>query len=205
MAESKPLIGSYSAPDDDEIVDKTKPAPPSAARSVADGIKEDLALDIKETAVTTKKTKDYEEILKEQGISLNEAKSIVDDMLTQGYYEERIKITRSITADFRTRTHADYLRYHNALEALNPRFEEERNELALRYCLAGSIARFNKSKFEHPNPLKAENGEINAAFDERLDWIEKQPERLVALLSSKLNAFDRKVALVMSEGVIENF
>ena len=198
------LIGFYSKPEENLVKSEDKPQP-SAARSMADGIQEDLAQGVKETENTNEKSQNYEEILRENNLTVEDAASIVDDMLTQGFYEERVEITRRITCTFRTRTHGDYLRYHNALEVLNPRFEEEQNEIALRYCLAGSLVRFKDKEFDFPDVEKVEASKLTDAFDTRLTWIEKQPERIIALLAVKLNKFDRKVSLVMSEGVIENF
>ncbi len=125
-------------------------------------------------------------------------------MMTKGYYAEDVQITKKISATFRTRNHNDYLRYHNALQIINPKYRQEEDEIALRYCIAGSLVRFNDTVFTHP-PTTAAEDQIREAFDKRLDWVEKQPERLTALLAVKLNRFDQKIAVVMSEGVIENF
>lgn len=201
------LIGSYTPPEKEVpgAKEEEQEARPSPAKSMAQGIQEDLSNDVKANEDTVEKSKSYEEILEGADISLDEAKAIVDDMLTLGYYTERVPVTKSISVGFRTRVHADYLRLHNALEALNPKFEEEQNEIMLRYCLAGSLARFKDVEFDFPDREKASHESLTKAFDVRLDWIEKQPERLIALLATKLNTFDSKIALVMSEGVIENF
>jgi hypothetical protein len=192
-------IGSYSPPDDSE----EKPAPKTPAGAMSAGIKEDLKQSVKVDEEGIEKAKSYEELLAEAKVSLDDARCIVDDMLSKGFYEETVPLTQKLTVTLRTRKHADYLRYHEALEIHNPRYQEEQNEMALRYCLAGSLVRFHDQNFVYPKVT--ETDKYRKAFDERLAWIEQQPERVIALLAVKLNNFDRKVATVLSEGVIENF
>ncbi len=198
-------IGKYGPPDGTTETgsEKTK-APNTPVGAIAQGIEEDLSHDVKETKAQAEKAKTYLEILKDNNVNEDEAQAIVDDMMTKGYYTEDVQITKKITATFRTRNHNDYLRYHTALQMLNPKYRQEEDEIALRYCLAGSLVRFDKTEFTHP-PAKADEDTIRKSFDIRLEWIEAQPERLTALLAVKLNRFDQKIAVVMSEGVIENF
>ena len=200
------MIGSYSKPDEDgeiKVLDKREPQAPTPERTMATGIKEDLASDVAKTEKAVEKIKDYKEILKEAGIDLNEAIAIVDDILTNGFHEETLLLTKNASVIFRTRSQADYIRYHRAVEAFNPRYQDEMQEIASRYCLAGSLVRFGETLFEHPQTPTADKAV--ALFDARLDWIEAQPERIISLLGIKLNKFDIKIQTVMSEGVIENF
>lgn len=190
-------IGAYKAPEKVTV-------PTTASGAIATGIKTDLEEDVKENKVREQKAQSYLEILKGSDIDVNTAQTIVDDIMTKGYYSEDIQVTKRITATFRTRSHNDFLRFNTALQILNPRFKQEEDELAIRYCLAGSLERFDKTTFDHP-VNKTENTEAQKMFDARLDWIENQSERLIALLAVKLRAFDQKVMIVMSEGVAENF
>jgi len=204
------MIGQYTKPGDEPPkaaprVEKKEEAPPSPAKSVAEGIQEDLEQDVKQAAKGIEKVKQYDEILAENDITVEQAQIVVDDLMTKGYYQETMNVTKTITVDFRTRTHLDYMRYHTALEILNPKYQAEQDEIALRYCLAGSLARFGKVTFDYPNPQTAEEGQAREAFDKRLEWIEKQPERVVALLATKLVKFDAKIGTIMAEGVAENF
>jgi hypothetical protein len=199
MEASKPIVGSYSNPDAEGPVTTT------AAKALVDGIESDLGQQVEEDTLTVEKAKSYEEILKEADISVEEAQVIVDDILMKGYYEETYKVTNRISVTLRTRSHADFIRYHLALEANNPKFMDEMQEIALRFFLAGSLVRLGDTVFNHPDRDKATDDQLHDAFDKRLRWIEKQPERVIALLADKLNKFDKKVAVVMSEGVVENF
>jgi len=195
-------IGNYAPPD--EIKVSAVPTPTTPSGAVAKGIEADLEDDIKENIGREAKNRTYIEILKDSNVTVDEAQVIVDDLMTKGYYSEEVQITKKITATFRTRNHNDYLRYSIALQLLNPKFRQEEDELALRYCLVGSLVRFNKTNFAHP-VTKTPPEEAQRMFDERLDWVEAQPERLTALLSVKLRRFDEKIMVVMSEGVAENF
>jgi len=208
MTTPKAIIGSYADPKTEgtkepEIIDK-RPAPVATPeRNIATGIREDLEQEVKKSEDVVTKIKDYKEILKEANIDLSEAMAIVDDILTNGYYEEIIPLTKNITVTLRTRTQSDYLRYHRALEMYSPRYQDELQEIARRYCLAGSLVRFGDKEFTHAdNPRSKEAGDF---FDARLEWIEEQSDQIINLLQAKLYQFDSKIMTVMSEGVVENF
>ena len=191
----QPKIGSY----------KKQPEVQTPAKSLVEGVQADLGQQIEESKDIVEASKSYEEILKEAEISLDDAQSIVDDMLLQGYYEESYPLTKRVSVTFRTRTQADYVRYSIALEAISPKFVDQLQELMVRYFLAGSLVRFGDQNLPYPDRTKENLEKVNDAFDKRLEWIESQPERIVALLAQKLNKFDKKVAVVLSEGVANFF
>jgi hypothetical protein len=203
-----PVIGSYKKPpapaaveaeEDLEIVDK-RPKADTPASSLSEGIQEELKDSIDRTKKTAEKAKSYEEILSERDISLQKAHAIVDAMLERGFYEETMSVTRSSTVTFRTRVHADYVRYLRALELYNPKYVEEQQEIQIRYFLAASIVSFKGHSFN-----KAKDASDDEFFDTKLDWLSNQPESLVRLLATKLSKFDQQIQIVMSEGVVENF
>jgi len=203
------MIGSYEAPNKDDTIEEAKivdrrPTPEATpARSMAEGISEDLEQENTKTGDIVENIKNYKEILKEAKIDLNEAMGIVDDILSNGYYEETLIITKSVSVTFRTRTQSDFLRYYRALEMYSTRYQDELQEIARRYCLAGSLVRFGKQEFKHTD--KPRSDEAAKLFDVRLEWIEDQSDRIINLLELKLHQFDSKVMTVMSEGVVENF
>lgn len=204
-----PVIGSYrrppTAPDganntapepEPEIIDK-RPKVATPSGSLSEGVQEDLKSSIDRTKEAAEKAKSYKEILSERDIPLSKAHAIVDGMLEKGFYEETLAFTSNTTVTFRTRAHSDYVRYLRALETYNPKFVEEQQEIQIRYFLAASLVAFKGVTFAEKDPEKL--------FDAKLDWIEKQPERLVNLLATKLSKFDVQIQVVMSEGVVENF
>jgi hypothetical protein len=215
MADQAPIIGSFRNPEaksgvvespDPAIVERKK-TEATPTKSMSEGIQEDLQQGVDETKAQAKKAQSYEEILAEASIQVSEAHSIVDDLLTNGFYEETLQVTKNVSVTFRTRSHKDFLRYTRALEILNPRFVEEQQEISIRYFLAASLAGFKGEKFKHPTalPNNENEKEVEDAFSERLDWVERQSERIINLLAQKLHVFDTKIATVTREGVIENF
>lgn len=206
-----PVIGSYrerpppATPEtnndleDLQIVDK-RPKVETPSTSLTEGIQNELKDGIERTKQGAEKSKSYEEILAERDVPLSKAHSIVDSMLERGYYEEVLPVTRTSTVTFRTRAHADYIRYVRALESYNPKYVEEQQEIQVRYFLAASLVAFKGHAFKMD--AKAD---IEEQFDKKLEWIAKQSETLIRLLATKLSKFDQQIQIVMSEGVVENF
>jgi DNA-directed RNA polymerase specialized sigma54-like protein len=208
----QPLIGSYSNPDQSEgpkesavpnIIDKREKTA-SPATHMHEGIQEDLKQGIEQSTDGIEKAKTYEEILAENDIEKTTAQAIVDAILTEGYYEETLQVTKSSSVTLRTRGYEDYKRYLRALEFINPKYVEEQTEIQIRYFLASSLVAFKGTAFSHAPP-DAEEQEREDAFNVRMVWISRQGERVINLLANKLTKFDRVVSIVMSEGVVENF
>lgn len=205
---NRPVIGSYKKPmvpadaqqsdtAEPQIVDK-RPKIDSPTKALSEGVTEDLKDSIERTKGAAEKAKSYEEILAEHDIPLAKAHAIVDAMLEKGFYEDTLAVTKSSSVTFRTRIHADYVRYLRALEVYNPKYVEEQQEIQIRYFLSASLISFKGVSFSNQeDPEKA--------FDEKLAWIEKQPERVIHLLAGKLSKFDLQIQIVMSEGIVENF
>jgi hypothetical protein len=210
---NRPVIGAYrkKSPTSDsdiqtnigaepEIINR-QPKVETPATSLSEGIQEDLQESIDKTKGLADKAKTYEQILSERGITLSKAHAVIDSMLEKGYYEEIIPLKlptpAPITVTFRTRTQADYIRYLRALELYNPKYVEEQQELQLRYFLAASLISFKGKTFTNTDPDKL--------IDEKIEWLEKMPERIVSLLGLKLTEFDLQIQAIMTEGAVENF
>ena len=147
---------------------------------------------------------DYQAYLKGEGISEDDAATIVDDLITQGYYEERVTVTKRSTVLFRTRKQNDTLRLQRAIEVQRPLFRDAMDELVVRYNMAASLAAFKDMDFKFPEEDDTSDVEENL-FDVRLNYVAKMPGALFSALSMKLAKFDRKIMTVMREGVAENF
>jgi len=204
MAKS-PVIGSYKNPKDKAPVEDKRAVDVSATKALAEGATSEMTRDVADAEDPIEKSKSYDEILSENDISHIKATAIIDDMLTRGYYEEDIVITKTAFLTLRTRTHADYRRYLRALEMINPRYTDEQREIQMRYFIAASLVSFKGRTFEHPEAKVGNDRVVEKAFEDRLTWISAQPEMVVTLIAVKLNKFDRMIGLVMSEGVVENF
>lgn len=200
-------IGNFQDPDavTTESADNSSKGKPSTPnRSVVEGIQHSLKKSVSQQQNTVEKATSWKERLREKDISLDKAHTMIDDLITKGFYEESFPITSRISVTFRSRTQYDFQRYLRALEVINPRFNDELHELASRYFLAASLAHFGTTSFDFPD-IKESRARVDAAFEKRMDWVESQPGHLVILLTQKLNAFDEMLATVFSEGVIENF
>lgn len=194
-------IGNFQDPTQKN---ETKKVETPASRMV-EGIQTSMESDLPSKEADLKKAKDWKEKLSDAGVSLEKAHAIIDDLLTVGHYAESYNLTKRITVEFRTRTQADYKRYLRAVDIINPRYNDDLSEIATRYFLAASLIRYNDKTWEHPDPTKDGTAKVDEAFEERLDWVEAQSGHLITLLSQKLRSFDENIALVLSEGVIENF
>jgi hypothetical protein len=199
------IIGSYTNPKEKNTpIEDKRTQDNTPAKTLVEGVTSEMEKDVAEGKDTIEKSKNYRDILIENDIPSVKAASIVDDLLCKGYYEEEIPLTNSTFVTFRTRSHSDYRRYLRALEITNPRYADEQQEIMTRYFIAASLVSFKGKIFDHPE-AKVGDPSVEAAFEQRLAWIEKQPEPLVTLLAVKLHKFDRTVQVVMSEGVVENF
>jgi len=209
---SSPRIGSYSKPGaapqtpstGTQPITEVKKPQETPAKSLVDGAQEEMRRDVSEGKDAAERAKSYDEILSDNDISKSKASAIVDDLLTKGFYQEDIQLTSTAYLTLRTRTHADYRRYLRQVEIDSPRYIDEQHEIQMRYFVAASLVAFKGQEFAHPTH-RASATEVEELFKKRLDFIEQLPERVVALISSKLAKFDRVVQIVMSEGVVENF
>ena len=204
-----PTIGAYRRDESEEVPAEMvarKREEPTPAKTLSTGIEEDLKDSVDRTKPGVEKVKTYEELLAEHKISITKAHMVVDSILEKGFYEEtyeiRLPTKTPLMVVLRTRTQADYMRFLRALEAYAPRYVDEQRDLQSRHFLASSLVSFRGKVFRRD--VTSEENSM-AAFQERLDWLEQQPERIVALLSQKLYEFDVMINTIMSEGIIENF
>lgn len=177
---------------------------PTPSKTVVDAVEKTLEKDIADTSEVLEKALSYEDILKEEGITLEEARKIKDAILIEDVYRETTDLTPNVSVTFRTRVYQDIVRFHQELERYQPKFVTERNEISMRYFLAASLEAFKGRAFEHPHPTK-DATKARIAFDERHEYILNLPEPVVQRLCSILHKFDRKVALIFSDGAVESF
>lgn len=146
----------------------------------------------------------YQEHLAQYGISEEKAARIVDDLLTQGYYEEDFPISKRVNLTLRTREHRDTIRMQIALQVQRPLFSDTLNELVSRYNLAASLAAYNGKRYDFPSEDDADE-KADKLFDVRLKKAEHLPAAVFSMATMLLAKFDRMILAVMREGVAENF
>jgi hypothetical protein len=146
----------------------------------------------------------YEENLQKVGLTLREARSIMEQMVTKGYYEEETKIG-SLTAIIRTRVYEDMIRAQRALELYKPDFSSGVQELLNRYNTAASLVRYGDHHFTHPDPFTASDEEIETAFQPRLRLVTRLPHLVSIRLQQNVFEFDGKMMAVFGEGAPQDF
>jgi hypothetical protein len=146
----------------------------------------------------------YEELLKANGITKEEAAKIVDDVLFKGVYTEEVPVSKRVKAAFRTRNARDTIRTMQYLEVAKPIYENHFNEIVATYTLAASLERLGRDAFDFPKK-DAPTDKIEEAFQNRVSYVSGLPDPVLRLLYLKLGKFDEKIRVVLSEGAIENF
>lgn len=169
--------------------DKVSPIADPQRNPVA--FEEQLEEAIKQVKETPEKT--YQERLKEHGITVEEARKIVDTIMTKGVYEKTYPLTSTTNVTFRSRELGDQERTQNVIEEQEPQFMGTVNIIMAKYNLAASLVELAGHSFGE--------GEV----DKALEFIGKLPHVLFNVLVAKLSMFDELVLTVMDEGAIENF
>lgn len=194
-------IGDFSAEPQSSAAEGVSKTP---IGGMQDGIEQALQDSVQADEEVVNLAVSFEDRLKEEGIPLKVASAIVDSLFTEGHYEETVTLSKAVTVTFRTRKLEDYDRYVRALESANLKYRTSQEALKAEYFLTASIRAYRGELLYYPGD-KASPAEIEDAFTKRLNWLNTQNELVVNLLTNKLNQFDRKIQIVMSEGVVENF
>jgi len=147
---------------------------------------------------------DYKKYLAELDIDEENAATIVDDLMTHGFYEETFKLSKTRTCTLRTREHRDTVRLQTAMQIQRPLFQDSMNELQARYNMAASLGAYNGETYYFPEP-KDDAEKVDKLFDERLKAVECLPAPLFSVVSLLLSKFDQKILAVLRPGVAENF
>ncbi len=156
-----------------------------------DAAAEQLEAAIKQVSESSEKT--YQERLKEHKVTLDEARKIVDKIMTTGVYERTYQLTAQTSVTFRSRDLGDQERTQNTLEDQQPQFMGTVNMIMAKYNLAASLVELAGNKFSDDDVEKA------------LTFVSRLPHVLFNVLVAKLSSFDELVLTVMDEGAIENF
>lgn len=189
-----------NAPRGSSLPSKQEEAEASINKTV--GILEEMSKDKEDEGKSKEQL--YEERLKSVGLTLREARSIMEQMLTSGFYPEDFKIG-PLTITIRTRIYQDMIRVQQALEMEKPDFSTGVNELLNRYNAAASLVKYGEYKFEHPDPMTASDSEIEAAFDERLKFLKRIPGLAATKVQQYVFEFDQKMMAVFGDGAPQDF
>lgn len=133
----------------------------------------------------------YEERLKAQGISMEEALVIVDALMSKGVYRRKYTVTKKHMVEFKTRSMEDQGQYVKDLEGERPMYAATSNALISRHNLSASLVAFKDTEFKD--------------YEHALAFVVKLPEPVFRILIEKLRKFDILIMTVMDEGALENF
>ena len=150
-----------------------------------------------------KKTQTYRERLKAADITETHAREVMDAVLFDGEYRETINLRENFQVVLRTRAYEDTLRLMRVMEAENPTFPVHVNDIIGRYNVCASLVQYGKTVFTPPEKQTEEAKE--ADFEARLQYIFSLPEIAVSKLIDLVSRFDKKIAIIFSEGSIEDF
>lgn len=144
-------------------------------------------------------------------LSEAEAEAILDDVLTKGYWARSYTLLRGrVQVTFRTRDVYHQRRVANAVDQFRLPTPDKTAAVYVSYNLAGSLAAIDARGFpakslNHPDPYRAKPEEIEAAFTDRLAYVEKLPGPLLGALTQALGHFETLVNAALSEGAPEGF
>jgi hypothetical protein len=146
----------------------------------------------------------YEQTLKEFDLTLRDARSIMEKMVTKGFYSEEFKIG-PITCVLRTRVYEDLIRTQRLLESERLEYSSSVQEVLNRYNTAASLARYGENIFEHPDPQVSTEIEIEEAFEKRLLFVRRLPQLISVRVMQFSYEFDRKMLAVFGDGAPQDF
>lgn len=198
-----PLIGDFrSAASNAPRAPEAAPAPAVEVtdedRAVTTGLIDAVAE--KSADETPKKeltpSEHYAERLKSVGLDLYGARSIVDTLITQGYFEDSF-VFASRKGVFRSRSYADQLRVSRVLELENPATALAQSEIIIRCHLGASLVEWAGKKFYV--------GPDEAKMQEKIDSLRSFPAPIINMLSNELSKFDSKMMVVFSDGAVDSF
>jgi hypothetical protein len=138
------------------------------------------------------------------GLSRTEAASVLDSVMSRGFYEESYKIAGKVFK-IRTRTTVDGDRLIEMLRELRPDNNAVLTHLIARINLASSLSTFGGTVYAHTYPADDNREILDAEWKERWNATTAFPQPIFLALTQTLQIFDEKVALACDARALENF
>ena len=139
-----------------------------------------------------------------ENLTSEEAAKILDQVITNGMYEETYKMGRMVVR-LRTRTTSDADRVIEAIQDFKPETNGTLSHLIARMNLAASLSKFGDKKFNFTAPNDGEQEVLELEFTERYNFLSNIPSQIFFALTQILEKFDRRVQLACDPRAIENF
>lgn len=131
------------------------------------------------------------------GVTKDQAATIIDAMVFQGFYEEEVQVTKKLKVKFRTRDARAADRLNEVVNKENPQFTTFLYALIANYNLAASLVGYGPHAFDPST---------DEGFEKTLRYVKSRiPLPVFQLLVTKLSQFDEKLTTIMRDGCVENF
>ena len=144
--------------------------------------------------------------LKEAGITEEQAGTILDSMLSKGYWEREYRLFYGkVVLKLRTRDAQNINRIMSAIDQMRMPTPAMVDEAIALLNLSGSIVQLRDVTLPHPDALKATVDDIETAFDQRRAFVARIPGPLMPAIRKALVHFDQVVAAALANGAIEGF
>lgn len=151
------------------------------------------------------KAQKYRDDLEKAGIPLERARSILDAVIFKNVYVQDLTILGRLKVGIRTRVYDDLQRIMHALESEAPAFPVHTDDLIARYNVAASLAYYQDTQFEFPDPATASVDDQTKAFQKRMKFLLALPTPVTMKLIEAVNKFDQDMSVVFAEGAPEDF
>jgi len=142
----------------------------------------------------------YEGGLASVGLTLADARRIMEEILIDNCYQETFHI-QSLPVTLRTRSYHDTVRLHRFMTAENPAYQASIQDVIARHNLAASLVKYGDKEFDFPEDEKL----AETAFDVRMLFIEMRNALVVGRLMKLVYDFDNKMAKVFADGAPQDF
>ena len=139
-----------------------------------------------------------------ENLTSEDAAKILDQVITNGMYEETYKMGRMVVR-LRTRTTSDADRVIEAIQDFKPETNGTLSHLIARMNLAASLCKFGDNQFILTAPNDGEQEVLELEFTERYNFLSSVPAQIFFALTQILEKFDRRVQLACDPRAIENF
>jgi hypothetical protein len=193
-------IGDFSKP----VVSRAPKVTETPSKQTFEATENRLEAEASQDEAALKPLQSYEDKLKEVGLTKSEAAKILDDVMMRGHYSEDVKVTPRFRARLRTRNARDTRRAQEMLETQRLTYDAHYAESLSRILLASSLEVFGDESLPHPE-RRAPASEVEDAFNNRMRFVESMPDPALRMMFKQLMNFDKKVAVALEEGAVENF
>lgn len=144
--------------------------------------------------------------LEDAGLTVAQARVIMEAMFVQGYYEEEVYLGAGTYATFRSRQYYDTIRSNRKLEADRVELVTSIHNVVNSYNTAASLVKYAGKDFKVPKPQDAVDHQvIEDSFTARLDFLERLPVQISVKLMQKVFEFDKKLMAVFADGAPQDF